>query len=181
MPVILVDLFFGLLVASAGVAAGYSLQWKDRAKVQSPPAVDNEQANARAVLEQLRCLAERVAEDVGQHSSRVQAISDDLDSGDTSAEHVIGAVAQLLDSNKQMQQQLASAEDQLARQRMEIETHAAEARTDALTGIANRRAFDDEMKRRAAEVSRDGRAVSIIICDVDRLTMYMAIMPVTPY
>ncbi len=170
MSVILVDLFFGLLVASAGVAAGYFLLRKDRAKVQDPPA-DNEQANTRAVLEQLRCLAARVAEDVGQHSSRVQAISDDLDSGDTSAEHVIGAVSQLLDSNKKMQQQLASAEDQLARQRMEIETHAAEARTDALTGIANRRAFDDEMKRRVADVSRDGRAVSIIICDVDRFKL----------
>ena len=33
-----------------------------------------------------------------------------------------------------------------------MQTHAAEARTDALTGLANRRAFDDELARRVRRI-----------------------------
>lgn len=39
--------------------------------------------------------------------------------------------------------------------------------TDVLTGLANRRAFDDAMARECAAAARSGRCLSLIIADVD--------------
>lgn len=44
---------------------------------------------------------------------------------------------------------------------------AAEARTDALTGVANRRAFDEALEREWRRAMRDGSALSLLVLDVD--------------
>ena len=63
-------------------------------------------------------LATSVALDVGEHNDRVKKINDELSSAKTSrAETVINAVAKLIESNGQMQQQLASAETKLQERR----------------------------------------------------------------
>ncbi|MCU0619411.1 MAG: sensor domain-containing diguanylate cyclase [Gemmatimonadaceae bacterium] len=41
------------------------------------------------------------------------------------------------------------------------------AATDALTGLLNRGAFDDALRREIAEADRYGRSVGLIVCDVD--------------
>jgi diguanylate cyclase len=44
----------------------------------------------------------------------------------------------------------------------------AEARTDILTGLANRRSFHDELRRRWAQWKRQGALLSLLFIDVDR-------------
>ena len=56
---------------------------------------------------------------------------------------------------------------QIKRQAMEIESHRAEAHTDCLTGVANRRGFDTEFSRRLAQRQRQGKALSLMIVDID--------------
>ena len=43
---------------------------------------------------------------------------------------------------------------------------------DSLTGIANRRQFDDEMQAAFARASRDGNEVALILCDLDCFKLY---------
>ena len=94
------------------------------------------------------------------HSSRVEEINQELISaGGKETETVVSAVAKLIEANQQMQQQLDTAEQRLEEQARLAETHAAEARTDALTGLANRRALDDELARRCAEFRPPGQGV----------------------
>ena len=62
---------------------------------------------------------------------------------------------------------LPQAEKQLATQAAEIKTHESEARTDSLTGLANRRAFDDELKRRLSEWQRKGTPCTLVLIDID--------------
>ena len=50
----------------------------------------------------------------------------------------------------------------------EISMHMSEARTDALTNLPNRRAFDEELKRRMAEWRRHQVPLSVLIMDIDR-------------
>jgi diguanylate cyclase (GGDEF)-like protein len=50
----------------------------------------------------------------------------------------------------------------------QVEFHLAEARTDALTGLANRRAFDEEVERRLAEVQRHGESFCLLLIDIDQ-------------
>jgi diguanylate cyclase (GGDEF)-like protein len=49
----------------------------------------------------------------------------------------------------------------------QIEEATLRARTDALTGLANRRAFDEALARAIAEADRFGHNVGLVICDVD--------------
>ena len=77
------------------------------------------------------------------------------------------AIGSLVEANDRMQRQLVSADEKLQEQARQIESHAAEARTDALTNLPNRRAFDDEMTRRLAGSRRHGWTFSVFMMDVD--------------
>ncbi len=80
---------------------------------------------------------------------------------------IVEVVAKLIEANQQMHEKLASTEDKLREQAREIQAHAAEARTDALTLLVNRRAFDDELTLRFAEYLRQGHVFTLIMADVD--------------
>ena len=49
----------------------------------------------------------------------------------------------------------------------EMEEVSRRARTDALTGLANRRAFDEQLERQLLHADRFGHSVSLILADVD--------------
>jgi len=49
----------------------------------------------------------------------------------------------------------------------QIEEATRRARTDALTGLANRRTFDEALSRAIAEADRFGHHVGLVVCDVD--------------
>ena len=49
----------------------------------------------------------------------------------------------------------------------EMEEVSRRARTDALTGLANRRAFDEQLEQMLAHADRFGHSVSLIVADVD--------------
>ncbi len=56
---------------------------------------------------------------------------------------------------------------ELGGQVSKIEHQLAEARVDVLTGLANRRALDAELKRRLSEKSRKGTGFCVSILDID--------------
>ncbi|MBN1853608.1 MAG: diguanylate cyclase [Pirellulales bacterium] len=60
-----------------------------------------------------------------------------------------------------------SAIIELRGQVSQIESHLADARTDGLTGLANRRAFDEELSRRLSELERNGGVFTLLLIDVD--------------
>src|SRR6185436_11043137 len=47
-----------------------------------------------------------------------------------------------------------------------------QARTDALTGLANRRGWDEQLDRELAQASRSGRPVSVALLDLDDFKRY---------
>ena len=127
-------------------------------------------------MAQIHELATRVAADVGEHSTRVQEISDELsnhtpENGDLETV-VIGSVAEIIKSNSRLQEQLKTAEVKLQEQAHQIEVHAADALTDALTGGANRRAFDADLARRIAEFQRRGTPFCLLMIDVDHFKKF---------
>src|SRR5262249_35980904 len=50
-------------------------------------------------------------------------------------------------------------------------TMEAHARTDALTGLANRRSWDDQLVRAIAQAERTHETVTVVICDLDDLKL----------
>ncbi|MDY0168441.1 MAG: GGDEF domain-containing protein [Thermoguttaceae bacterium] len=171
MPVVAVDLLFVVLILAMGFALGWWLRSRGPQARQVQPA--DEVKQAREVLGRLRDLATRVASDVGAHTHRVEAINSQLNAA-TGTEHeaVVQAVAQLIEANTRMQGQLGSAEERLKEQAELVEQHAKAARTDALTGLANRRAFDEEMQSCMERYRKLGETFSTVIFDVDHFKKF---------
>ncbi len=61
--------------------------------------------------------------------------------------------------------------DQLERRASEVASLRRLALTDPMTGVANRRAFDDAVKRELKRSQREGTPVSVIVLDLDCLKM----------
>lgn len=77
-------------------------------------------------------------------------------------EGVIRKLAELLAEKEKLTEDLGKAN----------ETLASMARTDALTGLPNRRALEDELNRSAARASRDGSWLSLLAMDVDHFKSF---------
>jgi diguanylate cyclase len=150
---------------------------------QASPAVANKQfaaqaetaandaARATMAAQQLRELAANVASDVGAHNTLVEGIADQLgslaqgDAGNTAV--VMEAVAKMVEANKKLATRLEDAEHKIQTQAEEIRNQQSEARTDALTKLANRRAFDQFLAECVEKFGANGKPVSLIMLDVD--------------
>jgi len=186
MATLLFHIAFIAVGAVLGAAAGWLVRGNGTTKSQplpeqpvppsripevgsnAPPEPDF--SAAEAVMARLHQLTESVAADVGEHNSRVQEINDELASGEEA--DVVASVAKLIQANEDMQRQLHSAEERLQAQANEIESRVQEARTDALTKLANRRAFDDEMARCVKEFNDSGRPTCVMMLDVDHFKKF---------
>jgi diguanylate cyclase len=164
-------------MAVVELVAGGAIGWWLRGSQQgaSPGKHGGDVQRARTALLKLNELATSVAADVGEHSSRVQAISSELTNrsdGVPLDSAVLGAVAQIIEANERLHQQLKTAEVKLQEQAHQIEVHAADALTDALTGAPNRRLFDSELSQRLAEWQRKATPFCLLMVDVDQFKKF---------
>jgi diguanylate cyclase (GGDEF)-like protein len=121
-------------------------------------------AQVAAVLEavpaQVATVAEALESDVGELRD-VDSLRNDagrlLSEINQQYEGVIRKLGELLAEKEKLTDELRKAN----------ETLASLARTDALTGLPNRRALEDELNRSAARGSRDGTWLSLLTLDVD--------------
>ena len=173
MSIGLVDFLFSSSIAVLGVLTGWFWRKAARASDSAGPSSKSQFKQAEAILARLHDLAAGVAADVGEHNSQVEAINNQLTAeGGDDAAAVVNAVSQLLAANSQMQQQLDSAQEQLRQQAQEIESQTAAARTDALTGLANRRVFDNEIAELTDRFNRDGTPFAVTILDIDHFKKF---------
>ncbi|MCC9607138.1 diguanylate cyclase [Blastopirellula sp. JC732] len=130
------------------------------------------QKELRKLLEQVHELTESVRSDVGEHTDRMARINEGLAARSTDANSVTDAISQLIDANKSLGDRLNQAEMRLLEQSQIIQSQTVEARTDALTGLPNRRVFDHEMSRRMQEFQRSRRPTSLIMLDIDHFKKF---------
>lgn len=127
-----------------------------------------DRATAREALVQLCELIKQMSAAIGEHTDVIEAIQQELEAfEDPDSDAIVRVMIRLADTNKATQSRLVSAERKLRDEAKNIESHAVEARTDALTLLPNRRAFDEELLRRVAEVDRIGGHLCAAMIDVD--------------
>lgn len=154
--------------SGATSAAGSSVRKEASSGADEPEPANEGGVDIEAVMSRLHQLTASVAADVGVHSSRVQAINDELTSGGD----VVSVVERLMKVNETMQAQLQAAEERMQEQANEIESHVKEARTDALTKLANRRAFDDELRHCGDNFRSKGQPSCVMMIDVDHFKKF---------
>lgn len=179
---LIVSLFFAGFTLLVGVVCGLWLaQARTPArsvKTKNPevPAVDSAGLErARILSASLVKMAQQLACEIDVHSSKVESISADLCGVDLSRPEgravLTGAPDRLLAANLLLQDQLATAKQQIESQAAELRLRESEARTDSLTKLGNRRAFEEELGQQLALWNRKQIPVSLLLLDVDNFKM----------
>lgn len=118
-----------------------------------------------ALPTQVAEVAEALSSDVGELLD-LEALRNDagrlLADINQQYEGVIVKLRQLLEEKEALTEELRRANEALA----------SLARTDALTGLLNRRALEDELGRAAARAARDGSWLSVLVMDVDHFKRF---------
>lgn len=123
----------------------------------------------QCVVESVQDLADGMRTDVHEHSQSVERINDDLTtiSGVADVESVARVIAHLIEANRHLDSRLNLAETRLMEQSHQLRSHRVEARTDALTGLPNRRVFDEGLQRLFDNRRRLQEPASLIMIDID--------------
>jgi diguanylate cyclase len=74
--------------------------------------------------------------------------------------------------NKTLEKQLKESTAEVTRLRTHLEQVRRDATTDALTNLANRKAFDEELERSWAEADEHGSPLTLAILDIDHFKSF---------
>ncbi len=168
-----VMLLLGSVQLAVGVVLGRCLPFgrrnTRREHDQREAAMELERRRLRFFAKQLGVLAARVSGEVGDHRNRISEVGRELadiqqDDPATLNDLVLRSVARLVAINQRLQAGLAAAEERLQQQNEQIAAHFTESRTDPLTSLMNRRAFDDALRFQGEQATAP---FALIMLDVD--------------
>jgi diguanylate cyclase len=162
------SIFFQILLLIGTALFGVLCGWAACHRIKVKAQLHGETAKAREVLARLNRLSETVVADVRTHKRTLAQLTEELACLDIQAtQSTSHIVLRLVETNHELEQRLVLAERTLHEQTQELEAKSNEDLTDCLTGLANRRGFNDELTRRFEEYERLQRPVSVILIDVD--------------
>lgn len=153
----------GLLLGLGGVV-GF------RAAIKRRPADGGiDRQRLLHLLQELGTWTSEYSGNVSRYQDQLGAISKSVSADPkASSPKVMELLEQIMLSNQDLKKRLDAAEVQLDRQTRQIESYLSEARTDALTGLANRRAFDQRLEEMFAAYRKgSGRSFVIALVDID--------------
>jgi diguanylate cyclase len=163
----------------AGLACGAVWLWVGiywglrlgRRKAETPAAVETE--HVRQWLGELSQWTNSFHREVATYREEMEGLAEQANdisrtTEPTRAAVVLQLLSQILSANQRLQTRLDEAEGRLNRQSEELQEYLSEARTDGLTLLPNRRAFDEELVRRLAEWRRYQAPFSLALLDIDR-------------
>jgi diguanylate cyclase len=166
MELLVSHVVLSVVFAVGGLCAGWWIKslWPEKMSVVG----SGDTALVRELMASLHRLSVRMAADVGEHHTRVGEVDRELAAKPVHAAPAIATlVGRLMKANEEVQMKLTNAESKLDELTQEMAYHAAEARTDALTGLANRRVFEEETVKRLGEFRATNNTFSIAIVDID--------------
>jgi diguanylate cyclase len=135
------------------------------------PRGSNDLMQASLIAKRLQSLADEMTSSVGEHRTKLDQASQLLTSGndgsDQLAELVVDVIGDIVHANQNLQVKLETAEGRLQEQAVEIEAHISRSLTDPLTGLPNRREFNERLEERMGAWNRRHEVFSLLLLDVD--------------
>lgn len=124
-------------------------------------------------MQHVQAVASNVDEKVDRHSLNLATINDDIvKNQQPDPKVVLRAVKQLFEANVQLHGELTTAQQQIEYKQVQLESYMTEARTDQLTGVSNRRAFDEEIHRLFSLRERRPSDLCLMMADVDHFKLF---------
>ncbi|RMF40487.1 MAG: GGDEF domain-containing protein [Planctomycetota bacterium] len=165
----------GLIAGIVIFASLYPPSASTEAPVQAPeadPEILQAKVEVQQVSDNLQDITSHVASSVGEHSAEIEQFNAALiDSATQLPEHLSKAIVQVLAANRKMQAELADAQKQIEEQSKLIEKTSRQARTDALTGLANRRALEEYLRDELGK-SNSNRLSGLLLMDIDHFKKF---------
>jgi len=161
----IVGVLLAIVVLTIGVLLGW---WLGRTSRAVPPAGARD---LEPVVSSLMEFTSTFSQDVSEYRSLIEAAAERaqaLTGGESPKSNGATLLAQISQANEHLRRRLDEAEASLQSKSEELQSYMTEARTDALTGLPNRRAFDDELGRRIAAFRRNATPLGVLLVDVDR-------------
>ncbi len=158
----------------AGLLTGLLLR-RSRAGGEVDTVVQRERQATLKMLADLLGAAEQISSRVDNHNSEIRENAQQVDrlhaTGEMEAvkRALLGEMTSLLNSNQRMQEDLLCTRYRLEEQAVEIDHARKEARTDTLTSVDNRRAFDEKLHVLLDAWRRRQEPFVLILVDLDKL------------
>ena len=114
--------------------------------------------------------AQKSSSDYGQTLADVSkelSTSDMAPALQTIVQTLSSATRQVQRQNQTLESQLKESTSEVNRLREHLEQVRRDASTDALTNLANRKAFDEELERGCAEAASSGQPLTLAVIDID--------------
>jgi diguanylate cyclase len=167
--IILGGCLLGVVQLTAGIAIG---MWLRRSDSSDAHRGRQDMIRASAIARRLKALADEMSSSVGAHRSELNQASQLLTSAEANsdealAELVVDVIGDMVRANQNLQFKLETAETRLQEQASEIEAHISRSLTDPLTGLPNRREFNERLEERMSAWNRRREPFSLLILDVD--------------
>ena len=160
---------FSALQVGGGFLVGW---WLRSSRKGGSRAAEILSKRLNEALVRLQNIAGDISHDATRHAQEVRAVNLKLGAAETDDvesfhQALVEGMAQIISANDRLQSHLNDVEARLEEQSRAIDAQLAEARLDGLTGVHNRRAFDEEIGRRMAEWRRRQTPLSLMMVDVD--------------
>ena len=167
--IVLGGCLLGVIQLFSGIAIGMWLRRSDRAAAHRSR---QDMVQASRIAKRLQALADEMSSNVGQHRSQLDQATrlltaDESRTDEALADLVVDVIGDIVRANQSLQSKLETAESRLEEQAAEIEAHISRSLTDPLTGLPNRREFNDRLEERMSAWNRRQEVFSLLLLDVD--------------
>jgi diguanylate cyclase len=156
-----------VLVSAVEMTLGMMLGWWMRGGRERK--LVEQKANVERAIGSIEKITHDVAGHVGRHQSHIQDINQELSAlQQPSSDDLQAAMAEIVEVNDKLRARLREAEHKLQEQAKVIRSAEQAARTDSLTQLANRRAFNEQLQQTLDDARQRQETVSLLLIDVDR-------------
>ena len=153
--------------------------WEEFYQDPARREVDGLRESMRDAVETVMKELGSLGDDIVQYSSFLDtangALSGEQLSQDDIKKLIVGLAketAQAYRRSQEVEGSLGSMVEELAEMRAQMHRLNRDSRTDALTNVANRRAFDEAIERMTSEVKDGAEPLGLILADIDRFKLF---------
>jgi diguanylate cyclase len=155
-----------------GVGIGFLLG-RNLPESREPDAPSPETQAVLKILLELLGEAEKLENNVAHHNTEIQENAREVDElhvtgqMESIKERLLQHMTTLVESNEQLKEDLVCTRYRLEESAQEIDHARQEARSDELTGVANRKAFNEKLHLLLDAWRRENESFALILADLD--------------
>lgn len=131
-----------------------------------------------STLQDVSGLMNNVRTATSEYSGTLENVSNKLTSAKSSDDlqkimkSVVSDTTKMMEQNRKLEEQLDKSARAMDELKKELDRVRREAMTDGLTGLANRKSFDEQMNRLVSEAARDSKTFTLLLADIDHFKSF---------